>query len=239
MLKKTLAALALGSALFTAGQAMAADYKIDKEGQHAFIEFRIKHLGYSWLYGRFNDFDGSFTFDEKNPSADKVKVTINTNSVDTNHAERDKHLRSGDFLNVSKNPTATFESTEVKANGDSADITGNLTLNGVTKPVTIKAKLIGQGDDPWGGYRAGFEGSATPEAERLRHQDGPRPGIPGSRAAALRRRHSPVSGYLKRKRRRSPAFSLCFEKNVLKYPQAVARPGIGRGDAPGWLVPPG
>ncbi len=109
MLKKTLAALALGSALFTAGQAMAADYKIDKEGQHAFIEFRIKHLGYSWLYGRFNDFDGSFTFDEKNPSADKVKVTINTNSVDTNHAERDKHLRSGDFLNVSKNPTATFE----------------------------------------------------------------------------------------------------------------------------------
>ncbi len=68
MLKKTLAALALGSALFTAGQAMAADYKIDKEGQHAFIEFRIKHLGYSWLYGCFNDFDGSFTFDEKNPS---------------------------------------------------------------------------------------------------------------------------------------------------------------------------
>lgn len=120
MLKKTLAALALGSALFTAGQAMAADYKIDKEGQHAFIEFRIKHLGYSWLYGRFNDFDGSFTFDEKNPSADKVKVTINTNSVDTNHAERDKHLRSGDFLNVSKNPTATFESTEVKANGDNS-----------------------------------------------------------------------------------------------------------------------
>ncbi|MEW9000039.1 MAG: YceI family protein [Pseudomonas aeruginosa] len=161
MLKKTLAALALGSALFTAGQAMAADYKIDKEGQHAFIEFRIKHLGYSWLYGRFNDFDGSFTFDEKNPSADKVKVTINTNSLDTNHAERDKHLRSGDFLNVSKNPTATFESTEVKANGDSADITGNLTLNGVTKPVTIKAKFMGDGKDPWGGYRAGFEGSAT------------------------------------------------------------------------------
>ena len=161
MLKKTLAALALGSALFTAGQAMAADYKIDKEGQHAFIEFRIKHLGYSWLYGRFNDFDGSFTFDEKNPSADKVKVTINTNSVDTNHAERDKHLRSGDFLNVSKNPTATFESTEVKANGDSADITGNLTLNGVTKPVTFKAVFNGEGKDPWGGERAGFNATTT------------------------------------------------------------------------------
>ena len=87
MLKKTLAALALGSALFTAGQAMAADYKIDKEGQHAFIEFRIKHLGYSWLYGRFNDFDGSFTFDEKNPSADKVKVTIMFRGREVAHPE--------------------------------------------------------------------------------------------------------------------------------------------------------
>lgn len=161
MLKKTFAALALGTALFSAGQVMAADYKIDKEGQHAFIEFRIKHLGYSWLYGRFDDFDGTFTFDEKNPAADKVKVTINTNSVNSNHAERDKHLRSPDFLNVGKNPTATFESTGVKADGKNAEITGNLTLNGVTKPVTIKAELIGQGDDPWGGYRAGFLGTTT------------------------------------------------------------------------------
>ena len=212
MLKKTLAALALGSALFTAGQAMAADYKIDKEGQHAFIEFRIKHLGYSWLYGRFNDFDGSFTFDEKNPSADKVKVTINTNSVDTNHAERDKHLRSGDFLNVSKNPTATFESTEVKANGDSADITGNLTLNGVTKPVTIKAKLIGQGDDPWGGYRAGFEGSATLKLKDF--------GIkmdlgPASQEVELLLSVEGIRHYadtLNEKRRRSPAFFIVLRK---------------------------
>ncbi|MNZ48498.1 hypothetical protein D3C78_662450 [compost metagenome] len=161
MLKKTFAALALGTALFSAGQAMAADYKIDKEGQHAFIEFRIQHLGYSWLYGRFDDFDGAFTFDEKNPSADKVKVTINTNSVNTNHAERDKHLRSPDFLNVGKHPTATFESTSVKTASNDAEITGNLTLNGVTKPVTIKAQMIGQGDDPWGGYRAGFHGTTT------------------------------------------------------------------------------
>lgn len=161
MLKKTFAALALGAALFSAGQSMAADYKIDKEGQHAFIEFRIKHLGYSWLYGRFDDFDGAFTFDEKSPSADKVKVTINTNSVNSNHAERDKHLRSPDFLNVAKNPTATFESTAVKTDGKNAEITGNLTLNGVTKPVTIKAELVGQGDDPWGGYRAGFIGTTT------------------------------------------------------------------------------
>nr|WP_298170329.1 YceI family protein [uncultured Pseudomonas sp.] len=160
MLKKTLAALTLGTALLGAGHAMAADYAIDKQGQHAFVNFKISHLGYSWLYGTFKDFDGSFSFDEKNPEASKVKVSLNTASVDTNHAERDKHLRSGDFLNVDKHPTATFESTSVKSTGEgTADITGNLTLNGVTKPVVIAAKFIGQGDDPWGGYRAGFEGS--------------------------------------------------------------------------------
>jgi polyisoprenoid-binding protein YceI len=86
-----------------------------------------------------------------------VNVTLNTNSLDTNHAERDKHLRSADFLNVAKYPQATFTSTEVKKEGEDLDITGNLTLNGVTKPVKLDAKLIGQGDDPWGGKRAGFE----------------------------------------------------------------------------------
>lgn len=160
MLKKTLAALALGSALLGAGQAMAANYLIDKEGQHAFVNFKISHLGYSWVYGTFRDFDGSFSFDAAQPEASKVKVTLKTASIDSNHAERDKHLRSGDFLNVDKYPTATFESTSVKSTGQgSFDIAGNLSLNGVTKPVTIAAKFIGEGKDPWGGYRAGFEGS--------------------------------------------------------------------------------
>ncbi|MGY5957521.1 YceI family protein [Kosakonia sp. BK9b] len=156
-MKKILPGLALASLFFATGSAVAADYKIDKEGQHAFVNFRIQHLGYSWLYGTFKDFDGTFSFDEANPTADKVNVAINTNSVDTNHAERDKHLRSAEFLNVAKFPQATFTSSEVKKNGDGLDITGNLTLNGVTKPVTLNAKLIGQGNDPWGGVRAGFE----------------------------------------------------------------------------------
>jgi len=159
MLKKSLLALSLGSLLFGA-QAMAADYKIDKEGQHAFVNFKISHLGYSWLYGTFKDFDGSFSFDAAKPEASKVQVELKTASVDSNHAERDKHLRSADFLNVAKHPTATFASTGVKSTGaGTADITGNLTLNGVTKPVVIAAKFVGEGDDPWGGYRAGFEGS--------------------------------------------------------------------------------
>ncbi|WP_322979410.1 YceI family protein [Pseudomonas sp. C11] len=161
MLKKTLAALVLGSALIGA-QAMAADYVIDKKGQHAFVNFKISHLGYSWLYGTFKDFDGKFSFDAAKPEASKVSVTLKTASVDTNHAERDKHIRSADFLNVAAHDTATFESTSVKSTGEgTADVTGNLTLNGVTKPVVFAAKFIGEGKDPWGGYRAGFEGTTT------------------------------------------------------------------------------
>ncbi|WP_404438609.1 YceI family protein [Stutzerimonas chloritidismutans] len=161
MLKKTLAALAIGSSLM-AGQVFAADYAIDTKGQHAFVNFKISHLGYSWLWGTFKDFEGSFSFDAAQPEASKVEVTLQTASVDSNHAERDKHLRSEDFLNVSEHPTATFESTSVKSTGEgTADITGDLTLNGVTKPVVIAAKFIGEGKDPWGGYRAGFEGTTT------------------------------------------------------------------------------
>lgn len=161
MLKKSLLALTTAALLASAATASAADYKIDKQGQHAFVQFRIQHLGYSWLYGTFRDFDGSFTFDKADPSKDKVNVTINTNSVDTNHAERDKHLRSAEFLNVAKFAQATFVSTGVKKDGDELDITGNLTLNGVTKPVTLEAKKLGEGKDPWGGYRAGFEAETT------------------------------------------------------------------------------
>ena len=159
MIRKTLLAVSAAALFATSLNASAAEYKIDKEGQHAFVQFRIQHLGYSWLYGTFKDFDGRFTFDDANPAADKVNVTINTGSLDTNHAERDKHLRSADFLNTSKYPQATFTSTEVKKEGERYKVTGNLTLNGVTKPITLDARLMGEGKDPWGGYRAGFEAS--------------------------------------------------------------------------------
>ncbi|HDN2510343.1 MULTISPECIES: YceI family protein [Providencia] len=157
MLKKTVLGLASGALFLTAGSALAETYQFDKQGQHAFIEFRIQHLGYSWVYGSFKDFDGNFTYDAKDPSKDKVEVTIKTGSIDTNHAERDKHLRSADFLNASKFPEAKFVSTEVKKDGEAYKITGDFTLNGVTKPITLDAKLMGEGKDPWGGYRAGFE----------------------------------------------------------------------------------
>ncbi len=142
------------------GTASAADYVIDMKGAHASVNFRVKHLGFSWLVGRFDKFSGTFAFDDKNPDASKVKVEIDTASINSNHAERDKHLRSADFLDVEKFPTATFESTSVKASGpDKATIVGKLTLRGVTKDVTIEAARIGGGDDPWGGFREGFEGT--------------------------------------------------------------------------------
>ena len=137
--------------------AQAADYAFDKKGSHQFLQFRVQHLGYSWLYGRFNNFDGNFSYDAETPDKAKVSVTIDTSSVDTNHAERDKHIRSDDFLNVDKFSEAKFVSTSF----DGKSLKGNLTLMGVTKPIDLTVEKIGEGKDPWGGYRAGFEGRAT------------------------------------------------------------------------------
>lgn len=159
-------ALILSAALMTGiafgGMAKADTYVIDTKMAHASINFNIKHLGYSNLRGRFDKFEGEFTFDEANPEASSVMVTIDTSSVNSNHAERDNHLRSADFLNVSEYPTATFKSTKVTVNGDGQGvITGDLTLNGVTRSVDIVASHIGGGQDPWGGHRQGFTGTTT------------------------------------------------------------------------------
>lgn len=156
------ACLAAATALLAfASPALAADYVIDTKGAHASINFRVKHLGFSWLTGRFDTFSGGFTFDEANPGASKVSVEIDTASVNSNHAERDKHLRSADFLDVAKFPKATFVSKSVTAKDGKATIVGDFTLRGVTKEVTIEATAIGGGQDPWGGFRQGFEGKTS------------------------------------------------------------------------------
>ncbi|MEA2078426.1 MAG: YceI family protein [Pseudomonadota bacterium] len=158
MKSKLLISIVLTTALAAPSLLQAADYVIDTEKAHAFIQFRIKHLGYSWLLGRFNDFDGTFSYDEANPAASRVEVTIRTASIDSNHAERDKHLRGKEFLEVDKFPEATFVSTGFTQNDDkTAVLSGNLTLHGVTRPVSIAVKQIGHGPDPWGGKRRGFE----------------------------------------------------------------------------------
>ncbi|CAM4337950.1 YceI family protein [Pseudoalteromonas ostreae] len=162
-MKKILLSAAVAATLFGANTAHAADYVIDTQGAHAFVNFKIKHLGYSWLHGRFNTFEGSFSYDSANPNASQIMVNIDTKSIDSNHAERDKHLRGGDFLNVDKFPKATFKSTSIKfdENGDEADVTGEFTLHGVTKTITFEIDKIGEGKDPWGGYRVGFEGETS------------------------------------------------------------------------------
>ncbi|MBI42900.1 YceI family protein [Marinobacter lutaoensis] len=153
------------SAALLAGPVQADDgsgtYAFDSQGRHQFIMFKISHLGYSWLYGRFNEFDGQFVYDAANPENSQVSVTIDTSSVDTNHAERDKHLRSEDFLYVDEFPKATFKSKRIEVDDEGeADIVGDLTLRGVTREVTLEAEMIGHGKDPWGGYRMGFEAEA-------------------------------------------------------------------------------
>jgi polyisoprenoid-binding protein YceI len=159
---QTIAFLTLATTLLSPTFAAEERYLIDTEGAHAFVQFRIKHLGYSWVYGRFNDFRGTFTYNEEDPSMSRVEVVIETASIDSNHAERDKHLRGEDFLDVAEYPEATFKSTSYKETGlNKATLIGELILRGVTKPVTLDVHRIGNGPDPWGGYRRGFEGTTT------------------------------------------------------------------------------
>lgn len=160
IIKNLVAALLLGA---ISVNAMAADtYKFDTKGAHAFIQFKIKHLGYSWLYGRFDKFDGTLMLDEKNLEKSSVKVTVDTTSLNSNHAERDKHLKGKDFLDVKKFPTAEFVSTKIEVTGEgSGNIIGDMTIHGVTKEVSIPMVYVGGGNDPWGGLRHGFTGSVT------------------------------------------------------------------------------
>ena len=162
-MNKLLLNTAVSAALvLSASAASAAEYIIDTKGAHAFVNFKIKHLGYSWLHGRFNTFDGEFNYDAEKPNASQIMVNIDTTSLDSNHAERDKHLRGKDFLNVDKYPTATFKSTNITFNdANSGKVTGDFTLHGVTKSITFEIDKIGEGQDPWGGYRVGFEGETS------------------------------------------------------------------------------
>ncbi len=149
-------------ATFAASSVQASDYKVDVKGAHAFVQFKIKHLGYSWLLGRFNTFDGGFSYDEKSPNNAKINIEIDTTSLDSNHAERDKHLKGKDFLDVSSFPEATFTSQSIKFSDDeNAVVTGEFTLKGVTKTISFPIVKIGEGQDPWGGYRAGFSGTTS------------------------------------------------------------------------------
>lgn len=131
-------------------------YKIDPV--HSFIVFKVRHMNVGNAYGTFNDFQGFFLHDEENAENNKLEIAVDANSLDTKNAKRDEHSKSPDFLNVKQFPTITFKSESVKKISDTeAEMTGPLTLHGVTKPVTAKVVKIGEATDPKGVHRVGGE----------------------------------------------------------------------------------
>jgi polyisoprenoid-binding protein YceI len=148
--------LALLSALLIAHAAFAADtFVFDKA--HSTIGFQVRHL-FSKVPGKFDDFSGQIQLDEANPEQSSVEVTIKTASVDTGVKMRDDDLRSPNFFDATKFPEITFKSTSVKTTGENtADVTGNLSMHGVTKEVVLKVELLGKGAGMQGAITSGWD----------------------------------------------------------------------------------
>jgi polyisoprenoid-binding protein YceI len=138
------------------GVAVADEYKIDPDHSNAL--FKAGHLGFSYVYGTFADTNGTMSVDFTDATKDTFDVTITTASLSTHQEKRDQHLRSPDFFDASQFPHLTFKSTSVKAaTGKNLEVTGDLTIHGITKSVTVLVDEVGDGKDPWGGYRLGYE----------------------------------------------------------------------------------
>jgi polyisoprenoid-binding protein YceI len=153
-------AAVLSSLLGVAAPARAADdYAVDP--MHTSIYFKISHLGLAYVFGRFNEFSGSFTIDPDDAGKCSFDLTIKTESVDTNNPKRDSHLRSPDFFNIKQFPAIAFKSTDVKAIANGYEVTGDLTMHGVTKP--LKFELLGgrKAQFPPGVQRTGFTTELT------------------------------------------------------------------------------
>jgi polyisoprenoid-binding protein YceI len=134
-------------------------FEIDKA--HSEATFQVRHL-LTKVRGRFSDFSGAITFDDAHPERSSVSITIQAVSIDTNEPARDAHLRSPDFFSVDEFATLTFASTQiVPTGGDRFDVTGDLTIRGVTKRVTVAVSHLGRATDPWGNERIGFEAEFT------------------------------------------------------------------------------
>lgn len=129
---------------------------------HSQIEFSAKHMMFTTVKGRFDKFSGIFELDEQHPASSRVDVTIDAASLTTGVEYRDNHLRSGDFLDVEKYPTITFKSTQVTLEGEhKARVTGDLTIHGVTRPITLDVTREGQYKDLQGQRREAYSANAT------------------------------------------------------------------------------
>ena len=159
MSRKTLiSALVLTLALPALAAAEPAVYKVDPD--HSAISFSVRHF-VSNVPGRFRDFDGTIKYDKQAPANSSVEFTVQSASIDTDNDDRDTHLKSPDFFDAQKFPTLSFASTSVKAqDADTLEVTGDLTIHGVTKRVTIPVEVLGTMATPRG-EKAGFETSFT------------------------------------------------------------------------------
>ena len=138
---------------------LTGTYDIDPT--HSRVGFAAKHAMITTVRGQFTDYTADVFLDEENPVNSRVRLEIKATSVESGNADRDKHLRSGDFFDIEAHPTLVFESTKVEKDGDLYTLIGDLTINGVTNPVSVDWELTGTTTDPWGNFRAGFEGKAT------------------------------------------------------------------------------
>ncbi|MBY0795335.1 YceI family protein [Corynebacterium parakroppenstedtii] len=134
-------------------------YEID--ASHSRLGFVVRHAMVTKIRGSFSDFTGEASGDASDPSSIKVNVTAQADSFTTGNSDRDNHVKSGDFLDVENNPTLTFTSTSVEINGNTLELTGNLTIKGTTQSVTIPFEFGGEAQDPFGAVRVGFEGGIT------------------------------------------------------------------------------
>lgn len=131
---------------------------------HTSIEFSAKHMMITTVRGRIAEVEGTIIIDDANPLNSSVEAVINAASLDTRSEQRDQHLRSADFLNVEKFPKITFKSKRISGTKEEFKLTGDLTISGQTKEVTLDVTFEGEGKDPWGGQRAGF--AATGKIDR-------------------------------------------------------------------------
>lgn len=163
MIRRFAATAAVLAAITFSGAAHAAPVKYDFDKAHTSISFKVNHLGFSNSIGRFMDWDGHIMFDAEKPADSSVEVKIKSPSIFMGTEAWDKHLKNADFLNVEKFPTIDFKSTKVEVTGDkTADIHGDLTILGVTKPVVLKTDMMGAGKHPMSGKEtAGFSATTT------------------------------------------------------------------------------
>jgi polyisoprenoid-binding protein YceI len=134
-------------------------FAVDKS--HSDAIFQVRHL-VTRVRGRFTDLSGTITFDEASPERSSVAFTIQVASIDTGTPDRDAHLRSEDFFHAERYPTLTFVSTGIKASGgNDYAVTGDLTIRGVTRRITLPVSFLGQAKDPWGNEKIGFETETT------------------------------------------------------------------------------